>query len=67
MPYDAVKKKNEWPFQPDKFLLSSTSNLEYVFDDSGRPQTALSYNGKRVLYRALEPLELAKASLTKVS
>jgi hypothetical protein len=67
MPYDAEKKKNVWHFQPGKFNFSSTTNLEYVFDDSGSPQTALSYNGKRVLYRALEPLELAKASLTKVS
>jgi hypothetical protein len=67
MLYDAVKKKNGWHFQPGKFIFSSTSNLEFVFDDSGCPQTALCYNGKRVLYRALEPLELAKASLTKVS
>jgi hypothetical protein len=35
--------------------------------NSGRPQTALIYNGKRVLYRTQEPLELAKASLIKVS
>ncbi len=67
MPYDVVKKKNGWHFQPGKFIFYSTSNLEYVFDDGGSPQTALSYNGKRVLYRTLEPLELAKASLTKVS
>ena len=67
MLYDAEKKKNVWHFQPDKFPFSSTSNLVNVFDDNGSPQTTLSYNGKRVLYRALEPLELAKASLTKVS